>query len=199
MENKFRMLYVSHFLVLQQELLTGAIKSVCSANCSEWMDVFQDGTCRMIWAVWWDSHHTVGDCYKSLKFACFPLFIYISNLSPAPTLFHPLFFLDLPFFPPPFCKSPLFCDVTYILFPSSHDSCHICSDWKTAFQTDSRADVRNEEKSASLWQITSQAQSQDSLSWQPQQAHGATHLCLVIKQAHTPGPEPPCCIIATQT
>lgn len=33
----------------------------------------------------------------------------------------------------------------------------------------------------------------------PQQAHGATHLCLVLKQAHTPGPEPPCRVIATRT
>lgn len=33
----------------------------------------------------------------------------------------------------------------------------------------------------------------------PQQAHGATHLCLVLKQAHNPGPEPPRCVIATRT
>lgn len=32
-----------------------------------------------------------------------------------------------------------------------------------------------------------------------QQAHSATHLCLVLTQAQTPGPEPPCRVLATWT
>lgn len=98
-------------------------------------------------------------------------------------------------------------ETTHIPFQWSHEStrANTVSSAAAVTQRDRRVlpGLSLSQKPVS-WQLTSWAGSQDSLSWHlmlgPQQpAHGATHLCLVLTQAHTPGPEPPCCVRATWT
>lgn len=59
--------FPSHFLVLAGAL-TNAIKCVCSANCSEWMNVFQDGVFDgPIFMLQWKQYFVL-ECYTPLKF-----------------------------------------------------------------------------------------------------------------------------------
>lgn len=66
------------------------------------------------------------------------------------------------------------------------------------------AEILTEGKSSCLWWLTPWAWRQGRQSWWLMaDCHSRpmvqAHLCRVLKQAHTPVPETPCCIIATQT
>lgn len=220
-------------------------KSVCSANCSEWMNVFQDGMrdgviciLRRKESCTWMLH--VFRLCGTVTFLslCHPTLIYMLHQSPSPYFvrtLHPdlnsscflnfyscfchilyfsiyqisstsLSFLRsryLVFCSPATCNQILSFSVKLWLVPVTPVRRWRGRQAREESDRQRRGGIEWGEigvfVTVNLMSLESGQPEQAADGRPPQQAHGATHLCPVLKQAHTPGPEPPRRVIATRT